>query len=255
MVTHKEASNLMKLMVALTHIYERCKSASTIPAQNIQVKGENYILDTLTHWHPFLRALSKTYPNLNEVVNSVKEWIIYLDKKYAERPIPLGPPFYIDTRDAGNLSRDSLNWINTIINEYAKQGLILIREEAIDQILPENLLSGLDEITKEDLKDALTCILHLLPPPAAMISLRVAENLLRKYYTKITGNSATNKSWGEILNELEQNKKVKPSILGYLKYLKEKRNEAQHPDKRFTQEESERIFIHIKELLEELKVP
>jgi hypothetical protein len=42
-------------------------------------------------------------------------------------------------------------------------------------------------------------------------------------------------------------------ILGYLRYLKEKRNEAEHPGKRFTQEESEKIFIHIKELLEELK--
>jgi ribosomal protein S17E len=86
-----------------------------------------------------------------------------------------------------------------------------------------------------------------------MISLRVAENLVRRYYTKITGGIAMDKSWREILNELEQSKKVKPSILGYLKYLKDKRNEAEHPDKRFTQEESERIFPYIKGLLEELR--
>jgi len=86
-----------------------------------------------------------------------------------------------------------------------------------------------------------------------MISLRVAENLVRKYYTKITGSIAMGKSWGEILNELEQSKKVKPSILGYLRYLKEKRNEAEHPDKRFAQEESERIFLYVKGLLEELR--
>jgi hypothetical protein len=55
--------------------------------------------------------------------------------------------------------------------------------------------------------------------------------------------------------KLEQNKKVKPSIIGYLRYLKEKRDEAQHPDKRFDQEDSERIFLHIKELLKELKSP
>jgi ribosomal protein S17E len=245
----------MRLMVALTHVHERCKSAFTFPTQNIQVKGENYLLDILKGWYPFIKALSEKYPNLNKVVDSIKGWIEYLDKKYAEKWMLFGPPFYIDTRDAENLSRDSLEWINTIIDEYAKQGPILIREEAIDQILPENLLSGLDEITREDLKDALTCILHLLPTPAAMISLRVAEKLVRRYYTKITGNNAARKSWGEILNELKQSNKVKPSILGYLQYLKEKRDKAQHPDKRFDQEESERIFLHIKELLEELKSP
>jgi hypothetical protein len=245
----------MRLMVDFTRVHEKCRSASTFPVQYIKVKGENAILNILKRWYPFLKALSEKQSNLNEVVNSINEWIIYLDKKYAEKSTPLGPPIYIDGRDADNLSKDSLKWIEAIINEYAKQGLILIREEAIDQILPEDLLSGLDEVTREDLKDALTCILHLLPTPAAMISLRVAENLVRRYYTKITGNVAIGKSWGEILNELEQNKKIKPSILGYLRYLKEKRNEAQHPDKRFTQEESERIFLHIKELLEELKVP
>jgi ribosomal protein S17E len=85
-----------------------------------------------------------------------------------------------------------------------------------------------------------------------MISLRAAESIVRKYYKKITGNDPINKNWGDILKELEESKKVKSSILGYLKYLKEKRNEAQHPDKRFTQEESEQLLIKIKDLLEEL---
>jgi ribosomal protein S17E len=138
-------------------------------------------------------------------------------------------------------------------NEYEKRGTVLIKEESVEEILPENLLTNLDEITRGDLYDALKCILHLLPTPAVMISMRVAENLVRRYYTKITGNTAMGNSWREILNELEQSKKVKPSILGYLRYLKDKRNEAEHPGKRFAQEESERIFIHIKELLEELK--
>jgi len=52
-----------------------------------------------------------------------------------------------------------------------------------------------------------------------MISLRVAENLVRKYYTKITGSIAMHKSWGEILNELEQSKKVRHSILVILDIL------------------------------------
>jgi ribosomal protein S17E len=216
------------------------------------VKGD--LLDALKRWHPFLEHLAKNYyPDLSKVADSMRGWIEYLDKKYAEKLVFFGPPFYMDIKDAEKLSKDSQERINAIINEYAKRGPILIREETIEQILPENLLSGLDEITKKDLNDALTCILHLLPTPAVMISLKAAENLVRRYYAKITGSIAMGKSWGEILNELEQSKKVKPSILGYLRYLKEKRNEAEHPDKRFTQEESERIFLHIKGLLEELR--
>jgi ribosomal protein S17E len=85
-----------------------------------------------------------------------------------------------------------------------------------------------------------------------MVSFRVAENIVRKYYSKLTGKSAVGKSWAEILNELEQSKQLKQSLLGYLRYLKDKRNEAEHPDKRFTQEESERIFLQIKGLLDEI---
>jgi ribosomal protein S17E len=245
----------MGLIKDLTYVYERCRSASIItPIQHIHVKGENYLLDVLKRWYPFLEYLAKNYyPDLSKVADSMRGWIEYLDKKYAEKLEFFGRPFYVEIKDAEKLSKDSEEWINVIINEYAKRGPILIREETIEQILPENLLSGLDEITKKDLNDALTCILHLLPTPAAMISLRAAENLVRRYYAKITGSIAMGKSWGEILNELEQSKKVKPSILGYLRYLKEKRNEAEHPDKRFTQEESERIFLHIKGLLEELR--
>jgi ribosomal protein S17E len=254
LVTHKAASNLMRLMVDFAYIYERCRSASIItPNQPIQVKGENYLLDVLKRWYPFLKGLSEIYPGLSKVVDSIRGWIEYLDKKYAEKWVLFGPPFYIDTTDAEKLSQDSQEWINAIINEYAKRGPILIREEAINQIFPESLLSGLDETTREDLKDALTSIFHLLPTPAAMVSLRIAENLVRRYYAKITGSIATKKSWADILNELEQSNKVKPSILGYLRYLKEKRNEAQHPDKRFTQEESDRLLLHIKGLLEELR--
>lgn len=85
-----------------------------------------------------------------------------------------------------------------------------------------------------------------------MICFRAAENIVRRYYTKLTEKSAAGKSWGGILNDLEQDQQLKPSLLGYLRYLKDKRNEAEHPDKRFTQEESERIFLQIKGLLDEI---
>lgn len=107
-------------------------------------------------------------------------------------------------------------------------------------------------MTKQDLHDAVLCVLHLLPTPAAMISFRAAENIVRKYYEAATGRSALGKTWAQLLEEMQQQQIMKPPALGYVRFLKDKRNEAEHPDKRFTQEESERILLHIKSLLEEL---
>jgi len=238
MVTHKVAADLMRLISDLTSLHERCRNASTITPANI--------LCILKYWYPFLDNLANYYTNLIQVTRLIKVCIDYLDKKYFETSQP------IEYNDALELSDYSKYWIDIIINEFNMQGTTLIKEEAIEQIREYFKKSNIDELTKQDINDALDCILHLLPTPAAMISLRVAENIVRKYYKKITGNDPTNKNWGEILKELEESKKVKSSILGYLKYLKEKRNEVQHPDKRFTQEESEGLLLKIKDLLEEL---
>jgi hypothetical protein len=253
MVTHKLTANLMRLVLELTSIYEKCNALRSV--QSISVKGENGILNVLKRWHLFLNNLAKNYyPNLSNVADEVKGWIEYLDKKYSEQTILLGPQINIGAGDAVKLSFHLQQWIDVIINEFEKQGPILIKEEEYRIILSKNLLSNLDELTKQDMTDALSCILHLLPTPAAMISLRVAESIVRKYYKKVTGNNPIGKSWGEMLNELEQSKKVKPSILDYLKYLKDVRNEAQHPDKRFAQEESEQLFLKVKKLIEEIKL-
>jgi hypothetical protein len=60
MVTHKVAAGLMELILTLTSVYERCRSASKItPAQSIQVKDSNSILDALQKWYPFVDKLAK----------------------------------------------------------------------------------------------------------------------------------------------------------------------------------------------------
>jgi hypothetical protein len=57
-------------------------------------------------------------------------------------------------------------------------------------------------------------------------------------------------TWAEIIDELHKNSKVKKSFIGYLDYIRDRRNEAQHPDKRFSQEEGEQILLHVKSLME-----
>jgi hypothetical protein len=252
MVTHAAVKNLMLLITDLSYVYERCRAALITPIQPAQVKGENLILEVLRRQLPLLKQLSDTYSNLGNVYSSVKDTIIYLDRKYPEKSIFLGPQVNLDRRDAEKLSKDSKLWIEAIIEEYSYQRTVLIREENISKIFSKELLSNLDELTGSDLSDAFSCILNLLPTPAAMICFRATENIIRSYYTKITGVSAKGKSWKKKLDELEKVQGSNRPLIGYLDYLRGKRNEAEHPDKRFSQEESERILLHVKGLLEEL---
>jgi len=254
MITHGAVSNLMALIRDLSYVYERCRVTIDRPYQPTQVKGENYILETLRRNVPLLELLANTYADLKLVYSSVNDWTIYLDKKYPAQPQGIfgQSTMNVDLKDAKNLSEDSNRWINAIISEYSKQKTILIRQEKITEIFPEKLLADLDELTKNDLKDAFDCIFNLLPTPAAMVCFRATENIVRLYYTKITGDSACGKRWRTLLDELERNQRTNKPIINYLDYLRDKRNEAEHPDKRFTQEESERVLLHVKGLLEEL---
>lgn len=252
MVTHTGVYNLLILIQDLSYIHERCRCAVNLPIQPTPVKGHNFILDVLERQLPVLEQLSNTYTSLGKLYSSVKDTIVYFDRKYPEKAVFLGPQVNIDRKDANRLLKDSEQWINAIINEYSNPRTVLIRQENINEIFTEKLLSDLDELTRNDLKDSFRCIFHLLPTPAAMICFRATENIIRKYYTKVTGESTNGKSWRTILDELEQDQRTNRPLIGYLDYLRDKRNEAEHPDKRFTQEESERVLLQVKGLLEEL---
>lgn len=251
MVTHSAACNLMGLIRDLSYIYERCRATTLYPNQYTQVKGKNLILETLKRQHSILECLADKYSDLKYLSSSVNEWIIYLDKKYPEQVQGIfgRASMNLSIEDAKKLQEESNQWINRIIDEYAKDRTVFIRGE----IFSESLLQHLDELTKEDLKDALSCIFNLIPTPAAMMAFRVTENIVRQYYAKTTKKSAHGKSWKSILDELERNQQSNKPLIKYLDYLRDKRNEAEHPDKRFTQEESERVLLQIKGLLEELK--
>lgn len=158
----------------------------------------------------------------------------------------------LTTEDAAKLAQDSRVWIDGIINYYRNESkTIYINESNIGTLFPKELTDKLDNLTQEDLGDGILCILHLEPTPAAMILFRVAEKIVRKYYEKTTNNPSTGLSWGNIVTNLKNAQAQKTALIGYLDYLRNKRNDAEHPDKRFKQEESERIALHVKGLIEE----
>ena len=102
------------------------------------------------------------------------------------------------------------------------------------------------EISKNDFSDAAKCLLLGAATPAAMITLRGAEEIVRQYYHYKTGKDYTEKPWGTITKELRGQKNVNQDLLQYLDYIrKTKRNLTQHLEKIYTQREAERIFMEI----------
>jgi len=239
----------MRIISDLTMISERCRSAS-LGHEDVLAKGDDSILEFLNDHYPSIKELSEFFKNLEEVRRSIYKWRIYLDANYQARA---GRLTILKIEDAKILGMDVDSWISSIINIYARQGTVYITQNSLEELFSQNLLSEIDAFTKADLDDALSCILHLIPTPAAMISFRAAESIVRNLYMKLTGNSPERKSLYKILDELEKGNVINRPLLGYLHYIRDKRNEAEHPEKRFSQEESERILLKIKDILEEVK--
>lgn len=74
--------------------------------------------------------------------------------------------------------------------------------------------------------------------------IRVVERLVRKYYGKITSNQTGGKRWMDLLTELEGTRKVKPALIGYLHYIRDRRNEAEHPDRRLVKKRPKEYPTH-----------
>lgn len=200
-----------------------------------------------------LEWISSQVPALVETKKEVGEWTAYLDKKYQD-----GGGFFattmLDFGDAQKLQKDSEKWIAALLAAYGNRGTVMVNEENIDRLFTDQLKAKLSPATRADLDDGIITMLHLIPTPAAMTLLRVAENVVRAYYTKITGKQAERKDWNEILDELRARSDVKKPLLGYLDYIRDKRNEGMHPDKRYSQEESEAILLQVKKLIEEVEL-
>ncbi len=123
-------------------------------------------------------------------------------------------------------------------------------------LLTEGVYSGLPATVQHDLQESITCLSFGAPTASAMIALRAVEGMLRTFHGSLTGKQFK-KAWGDLLKEIErllQEKEadVRP-LLGYFDFLRTVRNEADHPDRTFTELESERVLAHAIFTIEEIR--
>lgn len=247
-ITRRNAAGLMGMATDI--MYVRSVALDGQRGIKIPIYGQGLLVESLNRLLGNITNLTLENPELLPTMNNVNQWAQYVNTKYSVMNVPPGSMIGLDMQDGKALFETSTQWIDVLIRVFDREETVFISQEDIYKLFTKEILDKLDPISKEDLIDGITCLLNSLPTPAAMIILRTTESVVRKYYAKVTGNSTNKIAFGAVINELEAKN---DRLTGYLSYLKQKRDEAEHPDKRFKQEEAERMLIQLKELIEEVK--
>jgi hypothetical protein len=116
-------------------------------------------------------------------------------------------------------------------------------------------MDSIPRVVLTDLQEAVNCLRFGAPTASVMVGLRAVEGFLREVYKGQAGQS-TKKGWAELLKEIREilNNKGFSSmqVMGYLDYIRNVRNTADHPDKFFTQSEAEQVLMQATNAIKEL---
>lgn len=215
-------------------------------AENMKanVKGNHYIIELLEETRDFLidwNLSTKSQVNIENLITNLSE-------KYIEGE-------QIKSEDAKKINENIHLWNDRISNDLAEKKVIQVFSEGTlnpqklldggNSFFPDNVWNTLSDISKSDLNDACNCLLTKSWTPAVMISLRAAEDSIRNYYKTKTKKSNMKIGWKKMLDELSLSKDINLTFLGYLNYIREIRNAAEHPDEIFDQMEAERVFHQV----------
>ena len=214
------------------------------PSLNAFVKGDGFIIDNLMVILDYLKDCNLSPITQHEIGDIIERF----DESYKEKE-PL------KREDVGMITEKVKLWDDRIKNELIERIMIEVFTEGTlnskkllsggKSFFPEDVWNTLSNISKSDLNDACNCLLTKSWTPAVMISLRASEDSIRKFYNFKTGNDAQRKGWKNLLDELSNIKDINKTLLGYLNYIREIRNTAEHPDEVFDQMEAERVFHQV----------
>lgn len=186
---------------------------------------------------------------------------------------------FLTDEERANLAQRAITWTHLLNQEFKREKRVPVSDTGlldVDLLVdsPENLFTSvvwdwLDERPKSDLQEACKTIVVGCSTASVMLSLRAVEHCLRKWYEQ--NNESLDAAWGRVLDQLmeeyaEDDKKNDtvltqlsdlPPVLSNLYYLKEKRNEVNHPDESPSPQEARRTLIivasTITEIFEEMR--
>ena len=230
------------------HIGSKLQYLKRTPRLNAYVKGDSYIIDNLMWLLGFLKECNLSRPTQHDIENMVKTF----DSSYEEKQL-------LNSTDAEIITEKIKLWEDRIKNELSERIMIEVFTEGTlnskklleggGSFFPKHVWNMLSNIQKSDINDACNCLLTKSWTPSVMISLRAAEDSIRQFYEFKTGNDSKRKGWKSLIDELSKIANINKSLLGYLDYIREMRNTAEHPDEIFDQMEAERVFHQVVNLI------
>jgi hypothetical protein len=115
----------------------------------------------------------------------------------------------------------------------------------------EDVWQHLPSQAKQDLLEASRALGFNLPTSTVVMSLRAVEMQLHSWYTQETGRDVEDRTFGQILSELNDqfSEDEEHPIMSHLDYLKVKRNESAHPETTPSLQEAESTLIMARETL------
>jgi len=232
-----ELGNLYLLGTKLQYI-KRCKSLHPL------VKEDTFLLYNLNIINDILEKFNLSLVTQTEI----KKLIDRLDKSYDKEQ-------HLSSEDEDSIFEATKLWDDRIINELDNRVTIEVFMDGTlnykkmiqggKSFFPEEVWNSLSEISKSDLNDTCNCLLTRSWTPAVMISLRASEDCIRKLFNRKTGKNSGKLGWKKILDALEKTPDMDHTLIGYLNYIREMRNAAEHPDEIFDQMEAERVFHQV----------
>ena len=196
------------------------------------------------------------YPELklDTITEKIEDWLEYLNENYSVKSKWLKDPVPLRDNDVKRLLKDLKKFEEKLAEIFENSTIILPSNKK--QLITTTLTKKLDKSSKEDLKEGIKAMNLGLTTAAYMLFFRVAENQVKTYYTKITGTKPIGEksNWGNMLHVLlnEYRSTINKNLTNLLYYLKDKRNEAQHPGKRFKQNDCEKILHYLSDLIKEI---
>lgn len=181
----------------------------------------------------------------------------------------------LDTQILENISDRAHAWERVIVEELKRQKVVSVDNSGffdVNQLVshPESLFSKpvwdwLDERPQNDLIEACRNLAIGSSTSPVILSLRAVEHCLRRWY-EIEKDEELSVAWGGVLDQLmedfvdsdKQNATLLdqlsdlPAVLSNLYYLKEKRNEVNHPDRSPSIHESQRTLMIVVSTITEI---
>lgn len=250
-LSFRESRNIDSYLLGNAFAFGESFEALLRLSPKMDVKGHRGTIETLDalgrNWYSI--TLSLGTDDFDDIEEKCKSWSKYLFKKYRRRR-------HLTRDDADRIGRDfsgyreryllKLYSATVIIEAYLKVLNPSTLEYGPQKFFQPEVWNALSDGIKEDLSSAVVCLLVGEWTPSVMVGLRACEGAVREYYQFKTRRRLKKfKPWKALIDELLNRTDVSKTLLGHLDFIREKRNEAEHPGGNFTRDAAETTFIQV----------